>query len=933
MWVSRKLWEVLNCDLRLNSGNLAFVIKIFHSQIMYRFGVCNSTWARFFMTVVVMAGYGHYEITDKNGIHKDARKPNTTGFNYAEKRVCDIMDLLFEKVNMDQVEKFLTLVDATRWTRVAYEAAAYGTVSDGLLLAVPSKMVSDLFLVASEIRGDEQLLPLIHAISRGEEPSFTISMNTCEAEKKGVRKDAIKRKMGQICLCAMTGNQQDGTDKEIEYRQTLTCVSDADCPGAPKCVLKRKPDGSMVHMETNGNGMQHSEIKDRERICNFFPMSNLFCSVHALVNRLGILPVEINPVVLSVYEWFCTYIKYIAGGMMDDVVARNFSRMVSGYKSRAVAHASWVNTLVHMATCKPREEVIRDMLLDQFFHALPITAIYSALHPMLARSVSMPSLVVSSIAAQHFALPVLTWAGFKDFIESDVVPVEGESLRDYRLIRDFLQQCIGANMFCPEDSSPFSLESNISCFITSPGTEDFSVVNAKTSIFRVRNAKMLFPDPESIFVEVARRIKALLGDELMRQFHMGPETSIYQNAVAYVCQKFSMDFRTLLGPNLYFGRRHMQKLGLLHHVPGILDYDEVDSPSFARQFLFNNQANNEVKSAAVGFNVWSLLALSALLYGFEKHPHVSHRFAQNFLKVLISCAPVGCLPGNCTNCPSFSVESVTTEYIVVSEKDRPLHFLRPIDYGFNDTGVMTLCPAIDQFLPEDMLHCSFLSSIARFYCCDIFRIKSRLVTPNYELCPNRPYAFHNPSGKEYGYVFVRSATETVEFNVFDEGGQFSTVNATYDNWCDYIVEHELVLLPMIFRPGACLRVEMDQKEHVSCIVKFDDDQPTRLKTSNMSYVVSLIDDDSFADVFFMDALHSLVRVGEVMYLDMQYLDRERDGHAPRPGKFLRVRLYVPNVKFPPDGYLYVSAKLNTHYGIVLVCASSNLYCSFRKIDF
>ena len=68
---------------------------------------------------------------------------------------------------------------------------------------------------------------------------------------------------------------------------------------------------------------------------------------------------------------------------------------------------------------------------------------------------------------------------------------------------------------------------------------------------------------------------------------MGPEQSVYSNAITDLMTQWLPDCRQMLSTHIFDSRRHLTKLGLHAHLPGIGDWpaESERPPQFARSFL------------------------------------------------------------------------------------------------------------------------------------------------------------------------------------------------------------------------------------------------------------------------------------------------------------------------------------------------------------
>ena len=119
-----------------------------------------------------------------------------------------------------------------------------------------------------------------------------------------------------------------------------------------------------------------------------------------------------------------------------------------------------------------------------------------------------------------------------------------------RQIHDWIVECIRRGRFCPNTPGLFSADTNVSSYLTSGGDENGEptvadggaparlrlppgamqgVTRENAGMLRISAGKMR--DREDLFTPVSQRIKELYGPQLNDTCHMGPEESIYANAL------------------------------------------------------------------------------------------------------------------------------------------------------------------------------------------------------------------------------------------------------------------------------------------------------------------------------------------------------------------------------------------------------------------
>jgi len=179
----------------------------------------------------------------------------------------------------------------------------------------------------------------------------------------------------------------------------------------------------------------------------------------------------------------------------------------------------------------------------------------------------------------------------------------------------------------------------------------------------------------------------------------------------------------------------------------------------------------------------------------------------------------------------------------------------------------------------------------------------------YCLRPDKIYPAHIP-GKPHVYSTVEVMTSADKVQIFQytrvqETGEFpdgEVTNQSYDEWEPFLKTSDLVIMPLIERPGACilLRLTEDQSPVIGVLVKYPEIN-SQFSPTTGCYQALIDGENTVAQVYHMDVLSFLIPVGAILYLKL-------DSYTPtKKGRFIAVRLNVPNVSVPVQGKVYVSA--------------------------
>lgn len=653
-----------------------------------------------------------------------------------------------------------------------------------------------------------------------------------------------------------------------------------------------------------------------ETLTNVISYSNIWASsMGGLINKSAAVPWEINPAVLSYLDWIFFFIKEHADGILDKFVRQSFRRMKEGYEGRQVAKSVWTNAMKDLALAKSKDEAVLNHLQNLHINALPVSEVPAAAHSFLCRSIHMGCTLMIVVCAKHLDVPLIPLKNLVDFFNREVT-VDGQGMGELGMpdahynavIRKWIMECKEKKRFCVDE------DGKDTCYITSDGDCNQNPLNDKICMLRVKKSRVL---NENITHAVGFRVRDLFGLELNETCHMGPEASIYGNALWSLQHDWVPDFRQLYGNGLYNCKQHMMKLGLFSEwFRQVVDWEEDVPPSLVRTFITKN-ANDEVTSYSYGLHVWGLL-LMVSMGASTLHPHVTSDIARTLLKDILGYAPVTATPGNTVLVRSFDIHTTCSQRIMVESNNRPRHFPRPLcDLSFATTGKYTYAKSIGDFMPEDVLHCGFLFNLAKTLSCEFFSIPGRAVRTEYEIMADTYYSVWNGALNRGGWLVAESSSQTVAVKLYatDEHADEEFFSWGYHEWTGEMHREDLIILPMIFRAGACVYVKPDDMEgdevRVGLIVPFDDGNNFGYENGGYQYVMK----DSGEPVFLstMDTLLQIMPVGTELYLDVTLLAEHIKGKIPRHQRsfqWLLVRLNTPSETIPNPRKVYVTALLS-----------------------
>jgi len=818
----------------------------------------------------------------------------------------------------------------------------YATKVMGTLVTAPSSSTRDRPMVAPEMRGPLQGA-LITSLGRGEATDQTLTASTCQTSaNSGVYTAATKEEICKIPLCACTTNELNDTPEKREKTKTLMVVSKVMLPGAAVYRQpKRDAKGEIKLVKGSADNQRAEAIPVPERPAYFLTLPHVVCGVNALKNRLQGVGFDVPKSISGVMEWLHLIIKNFEG-MMDATVLESYHRLAQGHMSRHVVLCSWVETIKRLAEGKDQATMSRDLMLSLQFNPVPLASLAFGLDSFLPRCIHMPSQVLAVGIIDDLHVPVIDRQLLAHFFSSPDAPSrdDGEHHTVYQTIKAFVAACIRKQCFCPEsDEEPFDSASNVSNYITNPMAPDAG----EEGFMLIRSWKRAPDDGEAILKSVGNQFRNMRGHDSF-QCGMNKEACIATNGFRDLATKYDPCATLFCGDNVYKGRSHLQKLGLLAHLPGLKDLEACERVPFIRTVGIRTGAGPD--RAAIGVNIWAVLVQASVLREPQMDAYVNNKVAGTILKFALDMSPMACTPGNRLCRAGFNPSSGKNEELVLDPDRNIHHFLRGESDDFASTGRLTILPVQPRTdaCPEDYLHMPWADAVADFYACDIDEIPAEAVTVrgvlafcvlwiglvsltaarpqcSYSVMPNVHYTSHVPGAELNGLLLVQSGRERVLFTAYRyDGAAKANVKVSehewgFEEWEARLREEKHVLTPMLWRRGTAVKLVQGDKTVVGVLVtppgipyQFDH----RTYTYHAMFAPTLDYDEDAGDpvpppssvlVHPMHALRNLLAPGEPLLLDHGALAQDE---FRKPGKFLKVRLNLPNTLRPEHGRLYVT---------------------------
>ena len=738
-----KLMEETNKFFLLNSGNLCGMVELLIAQLFFKFAHTNKTWTFFYCTVIFESGNGHFSTNTPDGPLPNRGKINNVGADFTNERANDVHGAMYDVLFIAKKDRYHEFLTTMRTTPTVMENITCATLVGGKIVSIPQAETNFQVISMTENREDQGAL--IHfGLARGPERNIA-AFNRAEdpLTKNGIISQ--KRKVVHACLGQLSTNRPPRGSEDAEKGKTIDAVA-AVIQNGTHPPAQKKIRGTFGNSGTESMMPRNQDLSDemKHKVANYFSFSqNLAGLSVALLNNTGAKTIEVSTVSLGGYAWLCYYIKLYAGGMFDGFMVEGFSRAMEGYKSRGVVYSIWIKTISAMARGGDMQDVVKHLWGDVEYDALPLVAIPAVACNILYRSVNIGCFVILTVLAADLDVPHISWKSLNKFFAATAPPAEDDPdvmyKEEFVTLKNFVIRCLDSNRFCPNDDGPFGLHENVSCYITNDGVDNTMLPMHKTSLMRIAVSKDK-DDGEDITTKVAQRIDSKEGRRLVTVCQMGPGFHPYKYALIKLMNEFKPDFRGLCPREMFFSDKHFRVLGIQHSASGLSNYDDPDPMPFARQFNFK-AGPNDIRSHAIGLNLWSALAVVSLMGGTELHSSLTKTFSNSLMETILAYSPSGFTPGGIS--PGFDYDPLTTKPIkfYFTAENRPNHFWRPESAAFVHTGSLTLAPSIGRFLPEDCFSLP-LPDIAKTLHCDIMEVPGNAFTVRFCLTCTRVRALN-----------------------------------------------------------------------------------------------------------------------------------------------------------------------------------------------
>ena len=347
------LFDDINKDFSLTSGNLEIVIEMLVSSLAWLMGQHNETFKWFFQGLQIVSGNGHFRVNNRDLTVIDVRKPNSKGADFSVEQVNRTFLMLGEYLNLDPTKNKQVFVNASRWTPVGLENQGCVETVDNQIVNYPSPELSMRSVVATEVRNADLCSVIKNVYPRnGEQQTVTIS--SVDPNKTNQRALSIKHQIDRTNFCCKCTNTMPADMVKNEEFKTMLTVIHTMVPGSPAYYSGKIVSDSFNDVRCDKT-QSRARIPDveprRSMLVKLLPLAHvLSATLVALPNRSGIIPFEISHVSLAFLDWIFLYLRTHLSSVLDLDVIESFNRMkVCGHLGLTAVYTTGVTCVFAVA--------------------------------------------------------------------------------------------------------------------------------------------------------------------------------------------------------------------------------------------------------------------------------------------------------------------------------------------------------------------------------------------------------------------------------------------------------------------------------------------------------------------------------------------------------------------------------------------------------
>ena len=902
----------VNRFYRLNSGNLQLMLEIMISMIAHTIGGKNKTHEMFGRGLEIAPCCGTLsewvQAAQKRIRVRNVANPNSAGKDFTCNKITNLFTIFCQKYGVHDSMQGLTVIK--RFTPVAMESFTTLQMSQGKIVGIPDEELNMLFYIMTEARSASDLHTLITVVYRRGEQQRDCSITTGEDSKKN-RHAVTKVQVSPVMLCTRCGNKKPESNAENEQVNTISAVvAMLEC--GSRIYVPGMQEGEFGDVETDINEARSSPFEgDTERYAKeMLAGTHLHCTTWlGIPNFVHTFGAEINPVVLSVIDWMFFYSQRHMDSLLHPLCrGNNWLRLRRVYESRAVAFTAWVKMFQFLTDCRDRPRAIQRAMCSFQADALALTDVVGMVWSFLRRTLHWGPILYASCFIRECNMPLVPIAALTELLKMDQPPAAGPLREWYDRVVHWLVDCVAEHRFCPADEMTYS--GDYCEYISSAGLPDGSV--EISGVLRVNQSTNAWKD---VPASLAEALWGAFGEELHHGCSVTKESMVC--ALEDMLSDFSVELQKLFGVNMFDMPRHWDFFGLRDRLNWRCKDRNGKHPFMVKACW--PKGPGETASIGGGLHVIQLLMLGSLLGDVSAlHPKMISGLCMSLLRQLLSYAPAGVVPGNFCELRTFDCYTGNLVPFVLEEGHmRTESFIRPCDLAFAEKGDLTFCKNVGNFAVEDVLHMGPLCELALRIGCKVYEIPATAEV-NYFPRPKKAYCVYDPLKGLTGYIVFSGESIYLEAQERAGDAELSKiVQMQLLSWQDEMAALGFIMLPMVWRSGACVAVTEGEGLLVGCLVPADDMDEDAASDGNfclthMCYT-ALVRVGETVRVPLLTMLQTLLPIGQRLYLKMEsqsagpLLRRLRAAVVPEHNA-LRVHLFTPVAATAVCGKVYVACK-------------------------
>ncbi|KAJ1467031.1 hypothetical protein T484DRAFT_1859938 [Baffinella frigidus] len=754
-----------NQDAKMSYTNIAIVTELFTTMIQWFIHPGNATWSCWLIPLQVVPQkaqlYRAYNKDGSKAICQD--KPNSTGVDEVACRSFEGMMCLCnpEVSRSDGRALDLAMCKAGRETPVARERRNKVMVCNNKVAAEPDPSLVNRMQSSTEERnlGDADLDAKIRVTPRNRTTIRDGTVFTTDTNDKGTREAQRWEPVGGYNPALHATNCQINNARNQEQWATLLVATKCMSTGRDtekKRKRTHRGDFTVNHASGSSQGVRDS-VKCKELSTLLCVLPHLTGVFVGFMNKLGFTSMEISPLTQMYMDYLYWRFDSLFSKFVGVRLGKSFQRTCQGHYGRHIADFTMARLTLESVKEPDFDKALATTMNVMGYNCLPVGAVPGWMDDSMREGIDGQLLVLHTVISPMLNVPALSLQWLcKALLPYETLSDEDRSYVDNH--EDAMKLALWVKGLVDNDMFVYEQEVTITGGGQGPGGAD-SAIRVERGQKRVHPYISTASNATDEHSYLRTRTKNRgFAEEIAKKVVKHPDMVTYSKNTGFTCDdkvvKCMIDRTThmtlalesafgtyeLCNPTTLFSIAQ-RKLGDYAVVSPISEAVQSNTnamldPSYAMMQTISVQDTTEVM---FGVNMTLAVVMTSLLGGNNvPNSQVDERLTRSLMWLMMRDVPIQFtgqdgsrylrknFRGNCPNCDFNVLEGYN--------EPRPAYIVRPTHDHEKEFNRMThfACTVYKSYAPEDCVHMSELTSLAKSYAArTILDISLTYATPRY----------------------------------------------------------------------------------------------------------------------------------------------------------------------------------------------------------